>query len=147
MIIKEAMNSWFSQLIAKQGHNSRILFETINSVIGALLSKSADSSPERCEEGLLLQAYCKLHTLHTSSVETFINGCIHTYLCFRYGIQYSIYCIFYHSLTCCDAALLGAVTLWGAWCGQGRCCLVIWRGYNQSLIIKPLVFVIFVFII
>ncbi len=36
-------NSYFSQLISKQGHNPRILFKT---------SQPVESSPERCEEFL-----------------------------------------------------------------------------------------------
>ncbi len=33
--------------------------------------------------------------------------------------------------------LLGAVTLWGAGCGQDRCCQVIWRRDSYSFITEP----------
>lgn len=50
VVIKEAANSYFSDLIAKQGQNPRILFKTTNS--GAQLSQPAESSTEKREEFL-----------------------------------------------------------------------------------------------
>lgn len=50
--IREAGNTCFCELIAKQDHNPRILFKTVNSVIDPPPRQPAEASPEKCEEFL-----------------------------------------------------------------------------------------------
>ena len=50
--IREARNNYFSELIAKQSHNPRILFKTVNSVVGPPPSQPVESSPDKCQEFL-----------------------------------------------------------------------------------------------
>lgn len=76
--IKEARNTYFSELVVKRGHNPRILFKTINSVIGPLLSQSVESSPERCE-GFLNYFFSKKGEIrqhfNTEFRELDVNSC------------------------------------------------------------------------
>ncbi len=76
--IKDARNSYFYNLIIKHDHNTKILFKTVNSVLGPPPSQPVEPTPEKYEQFLNyfnMKINIIRQNFHTYSREPDIDSC------------------------------------------------------------------------